>query len=287
MQEEIQGGVMKGGGREEEEDFGGSSKRARDEEQSTEQVDRQDGCSKKRRMRSENWSAKETLQMLELRKAVVQASTAKGSDAWKQIAQQLAGMNPESQARSSKQVAQRWNTLVKVFVSVEEECCETGKSFGEVIDERQKRCKSEYRQLWHELIALGNPGKRRAPGKTAVQPDEALAGLGNGASQAVTTLNRKFGEIAKLFTEMLDIIDRSVSFSEGRNEVLGQNIVSGSNWEPEDDQGLETTISMNGVKKQEDEMKAEVARATQSMADTMQSISKAASTSGFATTSTL
>jgi hypothetical protein len=283
VQEETQGGRMKGGGREEEEeeeDPDGCSKRVRDEEQNRDEVERQDGRSKKCRIRSENWSAKETLQLLNLRKAVVQTSVAKGSDAWKQIAQQLAGLNPDSQARSSKQVAQRWDTLVKVYVSVEEQCCESGRSYSEVIDDRQQRCKAEYRQLWHELIAQGNPGKRRG-GKTAV---EAPASLSNG----VTTLVRiKFGEIAKSFTAMLDTIDRSLSYSsEERCEVLGQankNIVTGSNWEPEDDQGLEITISASGLKKQQDATTAEVARATQSMADTMQSISKAASTSGSAT----
>ena len=67
-------------------------------------------------MRSKNWSAKDTLQMLELRKAIVQTSTVKGSDTWKQIAQKLAGTNPESQARLWKRVSQRWDMLVKVFV---------------------------------------------------------------------------------------------------------------------------------------------------------------------------
>ena len=157
-------------------------------------------------MHSENWSAKDTLQMLELKKAIVQSSTAKGSDAWKQIAQKLAGMNPKSQAWSWKRVSYRWDTLIKVFVSVEEECCETRKSFGEVIGEQQKRCKTKYRQLWHELIAQGNLSKRRALGKIAVQPDEAStaclangiitkatpASLSPGASLAVITHAWKF-----------------------------------------------------------------------------------------------
>ena len=215
-------------------------------------------------MRSENWSVKDTLQMLELRKAIVQTSTTKGSDAWKQIAQKLAGMNPESQARSWKQVSQRWDILVKVFVSVEEECYEIGKSFGEVIGERQKRCKTGYRQLWHELIEQGNPGKRHAPSKSTVQPDEApTAGSANGiiteatpaslslgASLAVMTHAWKFGEIAKRLTEMLDTINRSISFSEERSEVIGQgdheNIVTGSkSWEYEEDQE-------KGLKNQQD-----------------------------------
>lgn len=265
-----------------------SAKRVRDEGQNSEGVDR---CSKKR-SRSENWSAKETLQMLQLRKAIVENSTAEGSDAWNQIAQRLAHMSPESEARSPKQVAQRWDTLVRIYVSVEEQRCETGKSYGEIIDERQKRCKSEYRQLWHELISQGNPGKRRA-GKAPMQPDEAPATVGNGAitqapapplspdaSQAFVS---KFGEIAKPLSEMFDIINRSIPPSE-KSEVLGQAshiIVTGCNWEAEDDQGLETTISVRGLKKQHDETKVEIARATRNVADTMQSIAiKAASTSG-------
>ncbi|KAG0582309.1 hypothetical protein KC19_3G050500 [Ceratodon purpureus] len=281
VQEEAQGGRMEGGGREEEEDDNDAYlKRIRDEEG----VERQDVCAKRRRIRSENWGASETLQMLELRKAVVQTSTAKGSDAWKQIAQQLAAMNPESQARSFKQVAQRWDTLVKVYVSVEEHCCESGRTCGDVIDERQKRCKTEYRQLWHELIAEGNPGKRRAPSKASVQPDDQTpARLVNDAPQVVTTLTQKFGEIAKSFTEMLDTIDRSITSSEERSQAPGhmnKNIVTGCNWELEEDQaGLERVVFVSGLKKQQDETKAEVARATQSMADTMQSISEAASTS--------
>ena len=120
----------------------------------------------KKRKRSSNWSEAETLQLLLLRKGQLQnkeerKSCPKGSIAWDEIASQL---KEKFTPRSGKHVGERWDTLRRVYMDIEEHCSKTQETYAEVLDANRDSFKfipTEYTQKWHELIADCKPGKRR------------------------------------------------------------------------------------------------------------------------------
>ncbi|KAG0602923.1 hypothetical protein M758_10G052100 [Ceratodon purpureus] len=120
----------------------------------------------KKRKRSSNWSEAETLQLLVLRKGQLQnkeerKSCPKGSSAWDEIASQL---KEKFTHRSGKHVGERWDTLRRVYMDIEEHCSKTHETYAEVLDANRDLFKfipTEYTQKWHELIADCKPGKRR------------------------------------------------------------------------------------------------------------------------------
>lgn len=121
----------------------------------------------KKRKRSSNWSEAETLQLLILRKGQLQnkderKSCPKGSSAWDEIAAQLKEHN--FTARSGKHVGERWDTLRRVYMDIEERCKTTKETYTSILDANRELFKfipTEYTQRWHELIADCKPGKRR------------------------------------------------------------------------------------------------------------------------------
>jgi hypothetical protein len=120
----------------------------------------------KKRKRSSNWSEAETLQLLLLRKGQLQSkeerkSCPKGSSAWDEIASQL---KEKFTPRSGKHVGERWDTLRRVYMDIEEHCSKTQETYAEVLDANRDSFKfipTEYTQKWHELITDCKPGKRR------------------------------------------------------------------------------------------------------------------------------
>lgn len=120
----------------------------------------------KKRKRSSNWSEAETLQLLLLRKGQLQnkedrKSCPKGSSAWDEIASQL---KEHFIPRSGKHVGERWDTLRRVYMDIEERCSKTQETYAEILDANRELFKfipTEYTQKWHELIADCKPGKRR------------------------------------------------------------------------------------------------------------------------------
>lgn len=123
----------------------------------------------RRRKRSSNWTEAETLRLLELRRGQIRKIVARdlgcvrGSEAWDEIAQQLAEENFER--REGKHVAERWDTLRRVYMSIEDHCSRTNCEHLDVIRGNREEFRFvpvEYRETWHQLIAECNPGKRRA-----------------------------------------------------------------------------------------------------------------------------
>lgn len=120
----------------------------------------------KKRKRSSNWSETETLQLLILRKGQLhnkegRKSCPKGSSAWDEIASQL---KEKFTPRSGKHVGERWDTLRRVYMDIEEHCSKTQETYAVVLDANRDLFKfipTEYTQKWHELIADCKPGKRR------------------------------------------------------------------------------------------------------------------------------
>jgi hypothetical protein len=87
----------------------------------------------KKRKRSSNWSEAETLQLLLLRKGQLQSkeerkSCPKGSSAWDEIASQL---KEKFTPRSGKHVGERWDTLRRVYMDIEEHCSKTQETYAE------------------------------------------------------------------------------------------------------------------------------------------------------------
>jgi len=141
----------------------------------------QEESSGKKRKRSSNWSEAETLQLLILRKGQLlnkddRKVCPKGSSAWDEIASQL---KEHFTPRSGKHVGERWDTLRRVYMDIEERSSKTNESYAEILDSNREFLKfipSEYTQKWHELIADCKPGKRR--GKKPIE---------SGSSQKVAT----------------------------------------------------------------------------------------------------
>lgn len=122
--------------------------------------------------RSANWSEGETLKMLELRKEHMRKVAAgisclRGKDIWNEMAEQLVVARYER--RKGIHVSERWDTLRKVYLAIEEYCCETKCVYGNVLEgnriifhgKYKEKIPSDYKESWHQLIAEGKPGERR------------------------------------------------------------------------------------------------------------------------------
>lgn len=132
----------------------------------------------KKRKRSSNWSEAETLELLLLRKGQLQnkddrKACPKGSSAWDEIAAQL---KEKFTPRSGKHVGERWDTLRRVYMDIEERCSKTQKTYAQILDANRELFKfipTEYTHMWHELIADCKPGKRR--GKKPIESGNSPA----------------------------------------------------------------------------------------------------------------
>lgn len=158
----------------------------------------------RRRKRSSNWTEAETLRFLELRREQIRKIVARdpgcvrGSEAWDEIAQQLAEENFER--REGKHVAERWDTLRRVYMSIEDHCSRTNYEHLDVIRGNREDFRFvpvEYREAWHQFIAECNPGKRRA-GKKAKINSTSTANVDAQSAEDIGAVNAKICEKAPI-----------------------------------------------------------------------------------------
>jgi hypothetical protein len=124
----------------------------------------------KKRQRSANWSEAETIRLLECLRVRVQKrergeQCAKGSAKWEEIAKELQDSNFEF--RLGKHVAEKWDTLRRVYLCVEEHLRYDG-DFSRALRQSREAFKlvpAEYTQRWHDLAAVCIPTQKENPSK--------------------------------------------------------------------------------------------------------------------------
>lgn len=125
---------------------------------------------RKKRQRSVKWSEAETIRLLECLRVRVQKrergeQCAKGSAKWEEIAKELQDSNFEF--RLGKHVAEKWDTLRRVYLCVEEHLRYDG-DFSRAFRESREAFKfvpAEYTQRWHDLAADCIPTQKENPNK--------------------------------------------------------------------------------------------------------------------------
>lgn len=128
------------------------------------------GGTGKKRQRSVKWSEAETIRLLECLRVRVQKrergeQCAKGSAKWEEIAKELQDSNFEF--RLGKHVAEKWDTLRRVYLCVEEHLRYDG-DFSRALRESREAFKlvpAEYTQRWHDLAAVCIPTQKENPSK--------------------------------------------------------------------------------------------------------------------------
>lgn len=237
--------------------------------------------------RAANWSEGETLKMLELRKehmskVATGISCLRGKDIWNEIAEQL--VVAEYERRKGNHVSERWDTLRKVYLAIEEYCRESNCAYGNVLEgnriEFHRKFKEkiplDYKESWHQLVAEGKPGERRNGKKRKVDDilEENFIPLIDDMPVQNSVSRSLIGESSTL----ADAFDSFINSIEAMFNCHGLENSRGSTYQACGNKMLnqsgvqeEGVTSMNQDKHYFDALKLKVVATLQCLVETMQS----------------